>query len=1010
MLEQTYKKAYITLRTHYLANNLGWMVVDALIVMIASLVAFYVRAVTAILDFQEVFQFITFSVIVTPILLYVVGVYRQVWPLTSGHGVKIILKGFMLSTIILAAVDLAPGTHPEPLSVLVLANVLAFGGVVVTRYRSRLANRVFWLNNTRASSAADGKLSRTRVLIIGANEAGQSLAWRLKHRLPQKEYIFDVVGFIDEDERKQDRYVEESPVLGRIVDITHIAERYNIDLIVIAPEPGDVDLRDILARCERTKARIKLLPDMLTSLNVKHSGDSLRALEPEELIGRRGVGNESKEMLAPLTDKVVLVTGAAGSIGSELCRKLTTLPIQKLILLDNNESGLFDLKNELKLKFPDSKLILVLADVTVREGLQQALDRFAPQVIFHAAAYKHVAMLEYYPNEAVRTNIGGTRLLAELASEFHVERFVLISTDKAVNPFSVMGMTKRACELVILAISQRQENRTLFTAVRFGNVLGSRGSVFPTFNHQIDNGGPVTITDERMKRYFMSIPEAAKLVVHASCLTNNNDIFVLNMGEEVRIVDLAERMIRGRGLRRGDDIKISVTGILPGEKLSEELYNSDEEVLDTADPDIVKIKWKTPFFDGSLFMETLDRILRKKIDNPAEILEQLKRAEWMATEHVGGPQNIEGDSTRVNKARQIPIAKPYIGEEEKQAVMSVLESGQLTQGACVAEFEEKFAAYHGVRHAVATNNGTTALMAALMAHDIGPGDEVIVPSFSFFATAACVLSVGARPVFADIDRESYCLSPDAAEAAITPRTKAIMPVHLYGQPADMPRFAAICRKYGLLLLEDAAQAHGAAIGSQTVGAWGTASFSFYPTKNMTTTEGGMVVTNDAEVARKLRLIRNQGMNHQYYHEVLGYNFRMTNMAAAIGIAQLKRLPGWTEQRINNANYFHANLKSVQTPRATPGTTHVYHQYTVRVPSDLSRDKVTQILNNKGIGVRVYYPTPIHRQPVFQKMGGYDNLALPETECATHQVLSLPIHPALTDDERDYIIREVNALC
>ncbi len=359
---------------------------------------------------------------------------------------------------------------------------------------------------------------------------------------------------------------------------------------------------------------------------------------------------------------------------------------------------------------------------------------------------------------------------------------------------------------------------------------------------------------------------------------------------------------------------------------------------------------------------------------------------------------------------QIPIAKPYIGDEEKQAVMAVMDSGQLSQGPKVAEFERAFADYHGAKHGVATSNGTTALMASMMAHGIGPGDEVIIPSFSFFATASCVLSVGAKPVFADIDPETFCLSPAAGEAAITPRTKAIMPVHLYGQPADMPRFEAICQKHGLILMEDAAQAHGASIGQRHVGTWGTASFSFYPTKNMTTTEGGMVLTNDDEIARKLRMIRHQGMNTQYNHEVVGYNFRMTDLVAAIGLVQLGRLPEWTCKRQENAAYFNERLESVKTPHVTPDYAHVYHQYTVRVPDGADRDTVVKRLNERGVGVRVYYPTPIHRQPVFAAMDGYSRVYLRETEKATREVFSLPVHPALTQEERDYVVQEVNTLC
>jgi len=287
---------------------------------------------------------------------------------------------------------------------------------------------------------------------------------------------------------------------------------------------------------------------------------------------------------------------------------------------------------------------------------------------------------------------------------------------------------------------------------------------------------------------------------------------------------------------------------------------------------------------------------------------------------------------------------------------------------------------------------------------------VIIPAFSFFATASCAMSVGAHPVFADIDPATYCMLPESAEAVITEKTKAIMPVHLYGYPADMPRFEALCRKYNLVLLEDAAQAHGAAIDGRCVGTWGTACFSFYPTKNMTTGEGGIVLTEDDEIARRLHMIRNQGMNTQYYHETLGYNFRMTNISAAIGIPQLKHLPDWTQARIANAEYFNANLECVQTPVPQPGFKHVYHQYTVRVPEGINRDDVTKRLNERGIGVRVYYPLPIYKQPVLQQTGRYRAVTLPETDKATQEVFSLPVHPMLTDEERAYIVDEVNKLC
>jgi perosamine synthetase len=358
---------------------------------------------------------------------------------------------------------------------------------------------------------------------------------------------------------------------------------------------------------------------------------------------------------------------------------------------------------------------------------------------------------------------------------------------------------------------------------------------------------------------------------------------------------------------------------------------------------------------------------------------------------------------------QIPIAKPYIGEEEKRAVLEVLESGQLSQGPRVAEFERAFAAYAGARFGVATCNGTAALTCALMAHGIGPGDEVIVPSFSFFATASSVLGVGATPVFADIDPETFCLSPESAEERITARTRAILPVHLYGHPADMPRFEALCGRHGLLLLADAAQAHGTAIAGRGVGSWGTACFSFFPSKNMTTTAGGMVLTGDEQTYRRLRLVRHQGMETRYEHEALGLNFRMTDLEAAIGLVQLGRLPAWLDARAENARFYDRHITRLLTPTSAPGVSHAYHQYTVRVPPGLDRDTVVRRLNERGIEARVYYAKAIHQQPVFANEPSMRDLALPETERAAREVLSLPVHPFVTAQERAYVVREVNGL-
>jgi perosamine synthetase len=357
--------------------------------------------------------------------------------------------------------------------------------------------------------------------------------------------------------------------------------------------------------------------------------------------------------------------------------------------------------------------------------------------------------------------------------------------------------------------------------------------------------------------------------------------------------------------------------------------------------------------------------------------------------------------------KTIPIAAPQIGDEERSAVMAVLESGQLAQGPVVEAFEKEFAAWCGVRHAVAVNSGTAALHLLMLAHGIKEGDEVITTPFTFVASANAALFVGARPVFVDIEPETYCLDPSKVEAAITPRTRAIMPIDLYGHPAAIPELIDIAKRHGLVLIEDACQAHGAAIGSRKAGALGvSASFSFYPTKNMTTGEGGMVTTDDDAIAEKVNVLRQHGATQRYRHDTLGYNFRLTDMAAAIGRAQLAKLDRFNERRRRNASLLDEGLAGTEgltMPRERPGYRHVYHQYTVRVARD--RDRFQERLRGAGIGTAVHYPIPVHRQPLYLKMG-YGEASLPVAEKAAAQVLSLPVHPALSDTDLDRIVAAV----
>lgn len=356
----------------------------------------------------------------------------------------------------------------------------------------------------------------------------------------------------------------------------------------------------------------------------------------------------------------------------------------------------------------------------------------------------------------------------------------------------------------------------------------------------------------------------------------------------------------------------------------------------------------------------------------------------------------------------IPISRPYVGDAEKQAVLEVLESGMLVQGPRVAALEEAFAAVCGVRYAVAVSSGTAALHIALLAHGIGPGDEVITTPFTFIASVNCILYVGARPVFVDIEEDTFNINPALIEEAITPRTRAILPVHLYGYPCDMGAILDIARRHNLIVIEDAAQAIGATYNGKPVGSFGTGCFSLYATKNIMSGEGGMITTDNEDLAQRCRMLRNHGMQRRYYHDILGYNFRMSDLHAAIGLAQIARLEEFTAKRRANAAYLTRHIRSVITPQVRPGYGHVWHQYTVRLDGRRDRDAAVQRLNEAGIGTGIFYPLPAYRQAHLVERG-LGTVSLPVVERVTREVISLPVHPQLSQADLDRIVDEVNKL-
>ena len=358
----------------------------------------------------------------------------------------------------------------------------------------------------------------------------------------------------------------------------------------------------------------------------------------------------------------------------------------------------------------------------------------------------------------------------------------------------------------------------------------------------------------------------------------------------------------------------------------------------------------------------------------------------------------------------IPIAKPIIGNEEIEAVGAVLRSGMIAQGEHVKRFEEEFSKYLGVKNSIAVSNGTTALDLALKGLDLQPGDEVISPAFTFIATANCALYQGCKPVFADVDAKTFNIDPEDLLMKITSKTRAVIGVHLYGQPFDLKAVQQICQDHNLALVEDCAQAHGAEFDGKKVGSFATGCFSFYPTKNMTTGEGGMITTNDDNLAARLRLLRSHGDTGKYNHLILGYNYRMTNLQAALGIEQLKKLEDFTAKRIRNAELLNQliKIKGLTTPYKTNNVRHVYHQYVVRVEEDFaaSRERLMEYLQANGVGSAVHYPKAVYEHPLYQGLG-YGNVRCPVSEELSRRVMSLPVHPSLSRDDIEYIAETVN---
>ena len=585
------------------------VLMDMLIITAAGPLAIYVRynlffEPQAIEFIENIFQYLPVNLILTVIVFAAFRLYQGIWKYASASDLVNIIVACLVSAVTqTVGMTLMGLRFPRSYPFMYFAVLTA--GISMFRFTYRI---LAYFRQKQQGLIKEGK---TNTMIVGAGEAGNTL---LKELQNSKFVEQNVCCLVDDDPGKIGKYLRGVLVAGNRKDICRLAEEYHIDEIMIAiPSASHAEIQELLDICSQTSCKLKVLPGIYQLVNGEVSVSKLRNVEIEDLLGREPIDTQVESIMGYVSGKVVLVTGGGGSIGSELCRQIARHEPKQLIIFDIYENNADDIQQELKRDYPELNLVVLIGSVRNTHRINGVFEKYHPQIVYHAAAHKHVPLMEDSPNEAIKNNVMGTYKTAQAADKYGVSRFVLISTDKAVNPTNIMGASKRLCEMVIQMMNNR--SKTEFVAVRFGNVLGSNGSVIPLFKKQIEEGGPGTVTHPDIIRYFMTIPEAVSLVLQAGAKAKGGEIFVLDMGKPVKILDLALNLIRLSGLKPYEDIDIVFTGLRPGEKLYEELL-MDEEGLQSTDNKLIHIG-KPIDFDEELFihqLEELDELSR--MDSP----------------------------------------------------------------------------------------------------------------------------------------------------------------------------------------------------------------------------------------------------------------------------------------------------------------------------------------------------------------------------------------------------------
>ena len=549
------------------------MAVDMIAVYFASFLGLFIRFDMNVNKIpaeysQAASNYVPLYILITIIIFFLFHMYSTMWSVAGIREVVHIIAACGLASLIqLAGMILLEHKVPRSYYIICFVSLCAFE--IVIRLSYRISKTLFANNNFEKT----GK----RIMIVGAGTSGAVI---LKEMTTSQYVDGYAVCFVDDDKNKAGKILNGIPIAGNRGDIPALVEKYKVDEIYIAmPSATAKQRKEIIEICRETKCGIKILPGIYQLLNGEVNISKLRKVEIEDLLGRDPIRVNLDEIMGYVSNKVILVTGGGGSIGSELCRQIAAHKPKQLIIFDIYENNAYDIQQELKDTYPELDLVVLIGSVRNTHRIEMVFEKYRPNIVYHAAAHKHVPLMEDSPNEAIKNNVFGTYKTAAAADRYGTERFVLISTDKAVNPTNIMGASKRMCEMVIQMYNKH--SKTDYVAVRFGNVLGSNGSVIPLFKKQIEQGGPVTVTHKDIIRYFMTIPEAVSLVLQAGAYAKGGEIFILDMGEPVKILDLAENLIRLSGYVPYEDIQIEFTGLRPGEKLYEELLMGEEGLQDT---------------------------------------------------------------------------------------------------------------------------------------------------------------------------------------------------------------------------------------------------------------------------------------------------------------------------------------------------------------------------------------------------------------------------------------------